>query len=107
MFRRNFERDFGGGRVVWKIHYGVVCVLCVLVCVRVCVCCMCVTSTYSGADMNPEHTHIHILMQRLMYVEVCNIMVLNPNVPDLNKHEQTPNVAKRGHVAGRIPGNTL
>ena len=37
MFRRNFERDFGGRRVVWKIHYGVVCVLCVLVCVRVCV----------------------------------------------------------------------
>jgi len=26
----------------------------------------------------------------LMYVEVWNIMVLNPNVPDLNKHEQTP-----------------
>ena len=42
-----------------------------------------------------------------MYVEVCNIMALNPNVPDLNKHEQTPNVVKRGHVAGRIPGNTL
>jgi len=30
-----------------------------------------------------EHSHIHILMQRLMYVKVWNIMVLNPNVPDL------------------------
>jgi len=54
-----------------------------------------------------EHTHIHILMQRLMYVEVCNIMVLNPNVQDLNKHEQAPEVVKRGHVTGWIPGNTL
>jgi len=71
MFRRNFERDFGGRRVAWKIHYGVVCrgpilgtysdrefwdfllltnifhimvcVLCVRVCVRVRVCCVCVT----------------------------------------------------------------
>jgi len=48
----------------------------------------------------PEHTHIHILMQRLMYVEVWNIMVLNPNVPDLNKHEQTPDVVRERPCRG-------
>jgi len=41
-----------------------------------------------------EHTHMNILMQRLMYVKVWNIMVLNPNVPDLNKHKQTPDVLR-------------
>jgi len=29
-----------------------------------------------------------------MYVEVWNIMECNQNVPDPNKHEQTPNVVK-------------
>jgi len=48
----------------------------------------------------PEHTHIHILMQRLMYVEVWNIMVLQPNVPDLNKNEQTPDVVKERPCRG-------
>jgi len=72
---------------MWKIHYCVVCVLCL----RVCVCCVCVTCTYSGED---EHTHIHILMQTLMYVEVSNIMVCNQHAPDPNKHEQTPNVVR-------------
>jgi len=43
MFRPNFERDIGKKRVMWKIHYGVVCVLCVRVCVRACVFCVCVT----------------------------------------------------------------
>ena len=49
-----------------------------------------------------EHTHIHILMQRLMHwhIEVWNIMVLNPNVPDLNKHEQTPDVVKERSCRG-------
>jgi len=39
-----------------------------------------------------EHTHIHILMQVLMYVEVWNIMVCNQNLPNPNIHEQTPDV---------------
>jgi len=42
----------------------------------------------------PDHTHIHILMQQFMHVEVLNIMVCNPDVPDPSKHEQTPNVAR-------------
>ena len=47
------------------------------------------TCTYSGED---EHTHIHILMQTLMYVEVSNIMVCNQHAPDPNKHEKTLDV---------------
>jgi len=47
-----------------------------------------------------EHTHIHILMHRLMYVKVWNIMVLNPNVPDLNKHKQTPDVLRERPCRG-------
>jgi len=47
-----------------------------------------------------EHTHIHIIMQRLMYVKVWNIMVLNPNVPDLNKHNQTPDVLRKRPCRG-------
>jgi len=52
MFQPNFEKDIGGRRVVLKIHYGVVCVLCVRVCVRVCVCCVCMACTYSRVDMH-------------------------------------------------------
>jgi len=43
MFQPDSEKDIGGRRVVLKIQYGVVYVLCVRVCVRVCVCCVCVT----------------------------------------------------------------
>jgi len=43
MFQPDSEKDIGGRRVVFKIYYGVVYVLCVRVCVRVCVCCVCVT----------------------------------------------------------------
>jgi len=85
------QERFGGRRVVRKIDYCVVCVLCV--CVRVCVCC--VFNMYIQRCRHaPEHTHIHILMQTLMYVEVWNILVCIQNVPDPNKHEQTPNVVR-------------
>ena len=81
MFRRNFERDIGGRRVVLKIHYGVVYV-------------------FQRCRHAPEHTHIDILMQRFMYEEVWNIMVLNPNVPELNKHEQTPDMLRERPCRG-------
>ena len=35
-----------------------------------------------------------------MYVEVWNIMVLNPNVPELNKHEQTPDMLRERPCRG-------
>jgi len=89
MFRPNAERDFlreqlcGKPIIVWRV------------------CCVCVYSVLCMRDMYiqrcrhaPEHTHIHILMQTLMYVEVWNIMVCNQNVPDPNKHEQTPDVVR-------------
>jgi len=91
IFWPNFERDIGGRRVVRKIHYGVACVVCACMCACMCVLCV--------RDMNiqrcrhaPQHTHIHILIQTLMYVEVWNIMLCNQNVPDPNKYERTPDV---------------
>jgi len=42
----------------------------------------------------PEHTHIHVLIQTLMYAEVWNIMVCNQNVPDPNQHERTLDVVR-------------
>ena len=63
-----------------------VCVVCACMCV--CMCVLCVRDiNIQRCRHSPEHTHIHILIHRLMYVEVWNIMVLNPNVPGLNKHE--------------------
>ena len=43
---------------MWKIHYCVVCVLCV--------CDMYIQRCRHA----PEHTHIHILIHTLMYVKV-------------------------------------
>jgi len=43
MFWLDFQRNVGGRRVVFKIHDGVVFVLCVRVCVRVYVRCVCMT----------------------------------------------------------------
>jgi len=47
-----------------------------------------------GVDMNSDkcrhefgQTHIHILIQMPMYVEVWNIMVCNQKIPDPNMHE--------------------
>jgi len=58
-------------------------------------CVLCVCDMYIQQCRHaPEHTHIHILMQTLLYVEVWNIMVCNQNVPDANKHEQTPDVVR-------------
>ena len=82
MFRPDSEEDIGGRRVVLKIHYGVVYVLCVR------------DLTIQRCRHAPEHMHIHILMQTLMYVEVWNIMVCNQNVPDPNKHDRTPDVIR-------------
>jgi hypothetical protein len=66
-----------------------------------CMCVLCVRAiNIQRCKPVPEHTHIQILMQRLMYVEVWNIMVLNPNVPDLNKHEQTPDVVRERPCRG-------
>jgi len=87
MFRSEDLRE-----ISWKnsfVESALLCGVCV-----VCAC-MCVLCTYSGADNMyiqrcshaPEHTHIHILMQTVMFVEVWNIMVRNQNVPDPNKHE--------------------
>jgi len=56
---------------------------------------LCVRYVYRQRCIHaPEHTHTHILMQTLMYVEVWNIMVCHQNVPDPNKHEQTPDVVR-------------
>jgi len=56
-------------------------------------CVLCVRDMYiQRCRHGPEHTHIHILMQSLMYLEVWNNMVCNPDVPDPNKHEQTPDI---------------
>jgi len=54
-------------------------------------CVLCVRDMYIQRCRHaPEHTHIRVLMQRLVYVEVWNSMVLNQNVLDPNQHEQTP-----------------
>ena len=59
----------------------------VCACMCACMCVLCVRDiNIQRCRHEPEHTHIHILMQKFMYVEVCNIMVLNPNVPDLHRH---------------------
>jgi len=51
-----------------------------------CMCVLCVRDMYIQRCRHaPEHTHIHILMQRLVYVEVWNSMVLNQNVLDPNR----------------------
>jgi len=58
-------------------------------------CVLCVHDMYIQRCRHaPEHTHIHILMQMPMYVEVWNIMACNLDVPDPNKQEQTPKVAR-------------
>jgi len=63
-------------------------------CVRICVCCVCVTFTYSGVDIHPSiRTHIYSC-KMIMYVEVWIIMVCNLDIPDPNKQEQPPDVAK-------------
>jgi len=89
---------------VRKIHYFVVCVLCVRICM------FCVRDMYIQRCRHaPKHTHIHILMQTLMYVEVSNIMVCNQHVPDPNKHEQTPDAVRERPWPGRLSdsGNIL
>jgi len=42
MFRPDSDKDIGGRRVVLKIQYSVVYVLCVRVCVCACMCVLCV-----------------------------------------------------------------
>jgi len=78
--KRKQTLDVGGGRQ----------------CVRVCVCCVCVTCTYSGVDIHPSiRTYIYIYScKMIMYVEVWIIMVCILDVPDPNKHEQPPDVAR-------------
>ena len=54
-------------------------------------CVLCVYDMYIQRCRHaPEHTHIHILMQLLMYVENWNTMLCNQKFPDPNEHEQTP-----------------
>jgi len=61
-----------------------------------CMCVLCVRDiNIQRFKHAPEHTHIHILMQTLMNVEVWNIMVCNQYVPDPNKPERTPNVVRK------------
>ena len=56
-------------------------------------CVLCVRDMYIQRCRHaPEHTHIRILIQTLMYVEVSNIIECNQRVPDPNKHEQTLDV---------------
>ena len=70
-----------------------VCVLCACMCA--CMCVLCVRDVYIQRCRHaPKHTHIHILMQRLMCVEVWNIIVMKQNVQELNKNEQTPDVVR-------------
>jgi len=79
-----------------------VCVLCA------CMCVLCVRDMYIQRCRHElEQTHIHILIQTLMYVEVWNIMVCNQNVPDPNKLERNPDVVRESRDGCRIPGNTL
>ena len=65
----------------------------VCACMCACMCVLCVRDiNIHWCRHAPEHTHIHILIQTLMYVEVWNIMLCNQNVPDPNKHERTRDV---------------
>jgi len=58
-------------------------------------CVLCVRDMYIQRCRHaPEHTHIHILIQTLIYVEVSNIMDYNQHVPDPNKHEQILDVVE-------------
>jgi len=96
IFRSSFER-FGGRRVVWKIHFSVVCVY-----VCECVCeCTCMRDMYIQLWRHaPKHMHVHILIQTLMYVEVLNIIGCNQHVPDPNKHERQQLLVRVGRGAG-------
>jgi len=53
-----------------------VCVLCA------CMCVLCVRDMYIQRCRHvPGHTHIHVRIQMLMYVEAWNIMAFNLDVP--------------------------
>ena len=41
-----------------------------------------------------EQTHINILIQMPMYVEVLNIVGCHQNIPDPNMHERTTDVVR-------------
>jgi len=65
------------------------CVVCAYMCV------LCVHDMYIQRCRHAlERTHIHILMQMPMYVEVWNIMACNLDVPDPNKQERTPDMVR-------------
>ena len=66
-----------------------VCVVCACMCV-LCLRDMCV----QWCKHELEQSHIHILIQTPMYVEVWNIVVCNQNIPDPNMHERTPDVVR-------------
>jgi len=74
------------------VENSLLCGVCV---VDTCMCVLCVREMYIQWWRHaPEQTHIHILMQTLMYVEVWNIIVCNQNVTDPNKQEQTPDIVR-------------
>jgi len=82
------------------------CVLCVL-CVRVCVCCVCVTCTYSGVDMYQNiRTYINSFKRACMWGSGTSWYVIKKFQTQTNMSKPLT-LWERGHVACRIPGNTL
>ena len=62
--------------------------MCGVCAVCACMCVLCLRDMYiQWCRHEFGQTHIHVLIQMPMYVEVWNIMVCNQKIPDPNMHE--------------------
>jgi len=103
MFRPNAERDLENSCVENSLLCGV-CVVCA--CMRV----LCVRDMYiQRCRHSPKHTHIHILMKTLMYVEArSGTSWYETKMFQTQTSMSKPlTLEERGHGARQISGNIL